>query len=218
MSVRVNLLPREVEVQARQRRSATFTVVGVLLFVVLLGVAYFLKLGAVEQARQDRDAAQAEVTRLRAEVAQLEEFRILADKLDARNQILMFAMGNEISWARTLNDLSLTFPANASLRSLTATATDARLTRQETPGSLDFGEAIAQLIYQGYSVERFAPGVEVVLLEFDNVRAFFNAFLTTAQVEEIGSTEVTAFNGSVRLNEEAHTNRYENGLPEEAAQ
>lgn len=214
-TVKVNLLPREYEVQARERRVTGLTVVLVLVFVAVLGVVYFLKVGAVDQARAERDAEQAEVSRLTAELAQLEEFRELADRLQARNDLLAFAMANEISWAAMLNDLSLTFPASASLRTLTGQFDD-----PEEPGAgeIDPGTRVAAMVFSGYSVERLAPGVEIVLIEFDKGRAFFNSFVTSSAVEEIGNAEVQGFDGSVQLDENAFTRRYEAGLPAEVAE
>jgi hypothetical protein len=217
MSVKVNLLPRELAADRAARRITGITVGVVLLFVVLLGFLYMAKLNEIAQAEDERDAAQAEVSRLQAEIAQLEQFRQLANEFEARNALLASAMGNEVSFARALNDLSLAFPATSSLRGMTMTAADPAAVAPQA-ATVDFGEAVATTTFEGYSTERFAPGVETVLVEFDKVATFFNTFLTTAQLEEIGTTEVTTFNGSLQLDEDALTRRYEDGLPEESSQ
>jgi hypothetical protein len=215
MSVRVNLLPREFEAHARQRRVVTFTIIGVLLFAAALGALYFVKQGSVDQARTVRDDAQAEVARLQGEVRQLEEFRQLADQLQARNDLLAFAMETEISWATILNDLALTFPGNASMQTLTATLTGAQ---PAAPGDVTFGTAVANLLFTGYSLEFYAPGVEGVLLEFEKVRSFFNPYIATAAREELETIgETVNFTGSVELDENAYTRRYADGLPAEVA-
>lgn len=217
MSVRVNLLPREAVERVRARRVAQYTAGALVVFVGLLGAGYVLRLGALSDAEQTRDAAQTQVTALEGDLAELSEYRQLADELENRNTLLASAMEPEIAFSRVLNDLSLAFPANASLLTLTVTAADVEGGAAPAADSaIDFGEAIAHAEFSGYSVERFAPGVETVLLDFDRTRAFFNSFLTTAAQAEIGDTEVTNFNGSVTLDEEARTGRYAEGLPPEA--
>jgi hypothetical protein len=211
MSVKVNLLPREVSARRAERRTATITTVVVLVFVIALGGLYFLKQQEIREAEEERDVVQAEVSRLEAEVASLEQFRQLADELEARNAILAASMERELAVARILNDFALTFPTSASMRSLQLSAT----APVAVEGDITFGEAVAQLQYDGYSVERYAPGVESVLIEFDKVRSFFATYLSTAQVEEVEDEEVTGFQGSVQLNDEALTGRYAEGLPGE---
>lgn len=219
MSVRVNLLPREIFERARARRVTQSTIGAVVLFVGVLGILYMLKLADVRSAEQARDDARVEVALLQDELAELDEYRVLAEQLETRNTLLASSMETEISFSRVLNDLSLAFPSNASLQTLTMEATDAEgaeATQPPEDGAIDFGEAVAKTTFTGYSVERFAPGVETVLLDFDRTRAFFNAFLTTAAQDELGSTEVTNFNGSVTLDRDAYTGRYRDGLPPEA--
>lgn len=215
MSVKVNLLPREAAGVRAARRVTGFTIVAVVLFVAVLGLLYMAKLNEITQAEEEREVVQADISRLQAEIAQLEQFRQLANEFEARNALLAAAMSSEISMARVLNDLSLAFPATSSLRSMQMTAADP--TAGTTEGEVEFGRAAGTATYDGYSTERYAPGVETVLIEFDKVTTFFNTFMATAALEEIGTTEVTSFQGSLQLNEEAYTRRYEDGLPEEAA-
>lgn len=74
---------------------------------------------------------------------------------------------------------------------------------------------VATVTFTGYSIERFSPGVEAVLLRFEDVRSFFDAYLTIAEGVERGGVGVTSFEGTVQLSDEAYTRRYAEGLPEE---
>jgi hypothetical protein len=217
MSVKVNLLPREVAGARAARRTTRLTVACVLLFAVALGGAYLQKLGEIDQAELARDTVQADVVRLQTELATLEEYRQLADQLDARNAVLTAAMANEISFARVLNDMSLSFPASSSLRTLQVATRASAQAVEPAAGDVSFGEPVASVTYAGYSVERFAPGVETVIVEFDKVSAFFSSFIVSARLEEIGTTEVTGFDGTVQLDDGALTGRYADGLPQEVA-
>ena len=214
MTARVNLLPREIAERARTRRTASWTIGAVAAFAALLGVLYLFKLGQVDQAGEERDAAQAEVTRLEAQKATLQQFADLDAEVKERNTLLAAAMATEISWARAMNDLALTFPASSSL-----TALSAGMQGVETQGATTTSNnprAIASMSFEGYSVERFAPGVERVLLKFSDVGMFFNSYLTTAAVELRDTTAVTAFDGSLLMSPDARTGRYADGLPPEA--
>ncbi|HVM18786.1 MAG TPA: hypothetical protein VM307_02380 [Egibacteraceae bacterium] len=216
MTARVNLLPREIEERARTRRTAGWTVAGVAGYAALLLVLYLVKLGDVNAAREERDAEQARVDSLTAELATLEQYAQLDREVTARNNLLSATMATEISWARVLNDLALTFPPSSSMLTFTATtqpAGDAGLTGQ--PAADPSSDSVADVNFTGYSVERFAPGVERVLVLFDEVETFYNAYLTEASEEERGDTEVTTFNGTFQLNDDAYTGRYEQGLPPE---
>ena len=216
MTARVNLLPREIAERARTRRTASWTMGAVLVFAALLGVFYLAKLGQVNRAEEERDAAQAEVTLLEAQKTKLQQFADLDAEVKERNTLLAAAMATEISWARAMNDLALTFPASSSLTALTAgmqgVDAEGATTTSNNP------RAIANMAFEGYSVERFAPGVERVLLKFSDVGMFFNSYLSTAAVEVRGETPVTAFDGSLLMSAEARTGRYANGLPPEAGQ
>lgn len=226
MSARVNLLPREIEERARTRRSASWTILGVALFAVVLAGIYFMKLGAINDAEAERDDAQAQVTQLEAQKATLQQFADLDAEVKERNTLLAAAMATEISWARAFNDLALTFPASSSLTGLEASVEGTTAAAGgAASGSAGSGAAadanarsIASMEFEGYSVERYAPGVERVLLKFSDVGMFFNSYLTTAATELRAETSVTTFNGSLQMTDDARTGRYAEGLPPEAAQ
>jgi hypothetical protein len=210
----VNLLPPEYAQQASERRRAVLTVFALLVLVGGFVALYFLKTQSVDAARERRDMAQAEVDRLTAEVAVLQEFSTLASQLDTGNDLLTFAMSSEISFARLLNDVALAFPSTSSLTTMTA-GLDVADTTVPVPGAVSSAAGIATLTFSGYSVERYAPGVETVLIEFARIRNIVSDYLETAAGAEIGDVPVTNFNGRADLGTGALTNRYANGLPED---
>lgn len=215
MSVRVNLLPREFEERSRQRRLAGLGVLVVLAWVGLLAFLLLGKLGAVDDARATRDAAQAQVNQLQAEVNALAQFQQLATNLSAGNDVLATAMANEVSWAQLLNDVALTIPSTTSLTDMTASILDL------PPGGIG-GDVFVEnevsdigvMNLDGYTVDRLAPGVEAVLLRFGEVENFFQQYLSTAQQASILDVEVTDFTADVLLSEDLRTQRYADGLPE----
>lgn len=210
-SVKVNLLPPELAEKIRERRLIAASAAGVLVFVLVLGGLYSLETSALSRTKAERDAELAQIEVLESRLAELEPYRELAAQLDARNEVLAAAMATEISWATVFNNLSLTFPTDSSLVALTANAMPA----DPEPGEIDFGQAIGDVSFEGYSVDRYAPGVEGMLVQFDKVDTFTNIYLSVASREDRGTTEVTGFEGNAMLNQGAYTNRYDEGLPED---
>ena len=215
MSARVNLLPPELAQRARAARARNLTIAGVTGWTLLLALLYVLKLGDVNAVENERDAARGDVQALQAQVDALEPYAELDRNLAARNDLLAATMGTEISWARLLNDLSLSFPPNSSLVALSATVREDIAPDQAEAEQSD--TAIADAQFEGYSVEEFSPGVEAVLLRLVEVRGLFNAYLAEASDQERAETTVTGFNGSAELNEDAFTRRYVDGLPPEVS-
>lgn len=210
MSVKVNLLPREVTLKVRERRVAMGSVTAVAVWVLLLALLYVQQLAAVGNARDERDQETVELARLQAEADRLAPYRELAQRYDRGNALLADAMTPQIAWSGVFNDLALVFPANSSLLTLNVTsaaaATEATLVDSDDSGAVTF---------TGYSVERYAPGVESVLLGMGDAAAFEDLYLNSAARVLIDQTPVTDFDGSARLNERVFTRRFVNGLPED---
>lgn len=222
-TARVNLLPASVLVERQQRRVALYSLGILVAFLVGLGAVYALQVGKVNDARAERDRVEGEVALLRAEVASLAKYQRLLDNVDNRETLLTAAMENELSWARVLGDLALQFDRQASLIGVNAATTEpdaadpqATGTPDVDAGVFDLGEPVAQIEFTGYSVDRFAPGVEEVLRKFDKATGFDDAYLSTAGEEVRGTEEVTNFVGEVQIDDRAYTHRYDEGLPEES--
>lgn len=223
----VNLVPADVLELRRRRTIAAAALALAGLWFVAVAALVVLQFGQVDEARVERDAVQARVVALTADVDALSEFALLADTLTNREALLTAAMADELSWSGVLGDLALAFSADASLTEVQAvsTAPDAAGTVDGAPapavdgsGALDAGDPAAQVTFAGYSVDRLAPGVQEVIADFDDAVGFFGSYLATALDEERGDTQVTTFGGRVDVDRSALTGRYDDGLPSEVLQ
>ena len=210
MSVRVNLLPRSIKQKEKARQGNLLLALLVLAFIGLLVLAYFFKQGSVSAAAEERDVAQAAVNDVQAQVQALGAFQGLADELTTGNLTLATAMGDEIAIARLMNDVALSLPGTSSLTEMDIVRTQT----EPQEGAVDFGATVANLQMNGYSIERFAPGVEGVLLQFDQVNGLTTTFLNTADADDIADVGVTTFDATGLLTDEIYTDRYVDGLPE----
>lgn len=213
MSVRVNLLPPEQARLSAERRRALIALVSLGIWVLLLGLVFVVQLTSTGNLREERDREQMEVARLDARVAELAPYAALARRLDGRTALLVSSMSEQIAWSGVLNDLALVFPSNSSLLSLSAARGGDAPASPGTPAVPLPGVGSVQ--FTGYSVERYAPGVESVLLGLDDADAFEQLYLSTATRTLIQQTLVTNFTGSGRLTDEVYTHRFAKGLPED---
>ena len=209
MSVRVNILPREVE-----RREAARRAVGVLVFIGLLFVAglvalYLFQVSKVGTARDELTVAQEELADRQREVTELDEYAQLQEQSQAAAALLTEALGGHVSFAGILQDVAAVMPTDAALTTLAITMND---TPAQVEGSAATGPSFGRVTGTGDALRGHAPGVERVLLEFDKVAAFFNVFLTNSSIDD---QDIAVFAFEVDLGPEVHTGQYDDGLPEE---
>lgn len=209
MNTRVNLLPREIEERNERRRElAGLGLAGVVLLALLAG-AYIWQRAQVADAQAVLDETQAEVSAREAELATLEEFQELQQRSAAAEDLLAAALGEEVSFAGILQDVAAVFPPDSDLSSLSfqlVTEDGA----QEDLGAVRL--SIGDVTLVGRTVSGHAPGVERLLLELAKVAAFDNIFFSQATTDNQGAT---AFTVELDLGEEARTQRYVDGLPED---
>lgn len=212
MSVRVNLLPRETYArQAAARQRALVGVAGLALLALLAGV-YVFQMNTLSSAREERDAAQAELDELAAREAQLAEFRDLEQRLEERQRLIASALAGELSFAGILQDIAAVMPTDAALTEFDVTAVE-----DAGPDGEAVREIVARIVASGESLRGHAPGVERLLLEFDKIAAFFDIYVTDSVLDEEGDEfeeEAAVFTFEVDVGEEARTGRYAEGVPE----
>lgn len=207
MSVRVNLLPGDVEERNRAARERAAVGAAAVAVVVVLAIIYFVQAGRVNAAEEQLETANQRVAEREAEVADLQEFQQLEQQAEQAALLLAAALGDEPGVAGSLQDFAAVFPSNAELDSLSLTFAD--------PTTAPLGgvrPVFGTLTAAGRTLQGHAPGLERLLLELDKVATFSNVFFATSTLDEEG---VSTFTVDLNLGEEVLTDRYADGLPEE---
>lgn len=215
MTPTVNLLPPGYGERFRERRWAAMVGVGLLALLAVLGVVSLLEARQLHHAENRRDVERAHHTELQARRRQLAPFRELAAGVVGRERMLSAAMRTEVSWARLLGGLSQSFPAGASLTSLTVESIlppFGQLPPTELPTE---HTVIGTTAFAGYSVREFAPGVQGTLEALIAVPGLSEPRLQEGALEEIGEIPVTTFDGTTFVDGAALSGRYVDGLPPE---
>ena len=215
MTHRFNLLPaRHVERMAT-RRAAGFAAGGLVVLMVLLGLASLVQSAQLRQAERERDIEQARNVELQTRRKALAPFRQLSDGIVGRERLLTAAMETQVSWTDVLTSLSATFPSDASLTSLTAESLVPSFGAVPPVKSADKARVIGSTTLKGYSVQKFTPGVERMLQLLEDVNGLSEPRLQEGTAEKIGDRPVTTFDGSTFVDGAALSGRYAGGLPPE---
>lgn len=201
MSVRVNLLPGEVQErgQANRQRGIAAAVLG--LVILLLGALTFLQRGQINDAEARLASAEAQNAALQAEIAALQPFADLEQRAIGAAELVELAMGGEASFAGILQDLSLVFPPSAELGSLTINIAD------EVASPAPGGDRliVGRIAATGRVVSGLSPGVERLLIDFSRAASFDNSYITTSSIDDDG---VATFSLETELGPEVLTRRY----------
>lgn len=205
MSVRVNLLPRATKESARSTQQRV--IAAVLVFLLLAGLtgASLWQRGTLRTAEDELADARQELAAAQAAVAALADYAELERRLDEDRELLVTALGTQVSLAGIMQDLSLVMPAETDLRSLSISLAVV----QTEEGVI---ESVGAINASGESLDGIAPGVERLLIRVDQVAGFRDVFVSSASIDD---EDISTFNLDMQLGPEHLTNRYVDGLPRE---
>ena len=215
MTKRFNLLPVAYAERVAERRRVMLTAGALMALVAVLGVDALAQGHHVSQAAKRRNVEQTRNAELQAQRRKLQPYRQLVDGIIGRKRLLTAGMQTHVSWATLLGNLSRTFPADASLTSFKATVTLPAFGTipPSQPGVPP--PVIGSTELKGYSVTRFTPGVDRLLVSLGSVGGLSEPRMQTGAVEKIGTSPVTTFEGNTFVDLTALTGRYAKGLPPE---
>jgi Tfp pilus assembly protein PilN len=206
---RVNLLPPEIAEKSRLRRAQLAMVGTGLAAVAVVGVMYTQQSAKVDDAQQQKAAAEAAHVRLNAEKAQLQSVSDTYAQVDQAKQTLASAMHYEVLWSSYLHDLTLTIPENVWLTNMTAKL---ELTKAPAGGNagpvLDPGLGTVTFTGRAFAQEDVAAWLESVSKE----KGYTNPYFSQSVEALIGTVPVVNFTSTVTLTEKALSNRYVKGL------
>ena len=201
MSVRVNLLPEDVQARGRANRSRILAGVLGLLLLLALGAATLLQRSSIQDAEQRLAEVESTNQSLQADIAALQPFADLETRAGQSVEVVGAALATEGSLATILQDLSAVLPPNAELTNLSIVFSD------EPAGPSPGGTRVihGQLTATGRVLDGVAPGVERLIIDLERVAAFENPYVTTSTVDDEG---VATFVLEVELGPEVLTTRY----------
>lgn len=242
IEVGVVLLPSRYADARRARRVTQVSIITGTLALSTIALASALIWRHTQELQVERDVLQARVDTLNAQQAALKEFQDQANKLNKVNNDLKAVMSSEVSWARMLNDLSMTVPPTTTLEGFSATiipeaaanvasTVDPSLVPSDSKSEDPNAEpkppvSIGDISIEGYSIEKYSPGVETVLARFDEVLSYSDVFLSSTsktQTEGViagqsastnGEVAKSEFSTAIKIGPAALTGRYRDGLPE----
>ncbi|WP_306212213.1 PilN domain-containing protein [Actinoplanes sp. RD1] len=210
LTLSASLLPEEISLARRARRTRGWVIVIVLLVAMLLGGWFYL-------ANQDTQAADAELTNATGEVTSLQrDQRDYAEVVDVQNDTqtlskqLQAVMKNDLGWARlidTLNDTAagagLTLGGiNGSLTSDTAAAGETGSTSTGTSGTA----AVGTLVITGHGPDKEAVAAYIETLGKQTLVA--NPFLTSINQVGEGADEGVDFSLDLDITSAALCGRF----------
>jgi Tfp pilus assembly protein PilN len=201
---RVNLLPPEIRQRQRtRRRTALAAFAGVVLVAVLVFI-YFLQGVQLSRVQDDLAAQQARNAELQTRAAKLQRFETLRADLEQRRTLIQNALTNEVRWSGILRDVSVILPARMWLTSMTGTVTAAVAAGTTTPQTTTPATGtplVGSIQFQGESLDE--PTVSLWLTRLEQVHGWVNAWLSSADKNALGATDVVTFTSSVDLSTDA---------------
>jgi Tfp pilus assembly protein PilN len=205
MSVRVNLLPEATKQRDRAAQQRSLAALAGVVLLAGLGGVYLWQSSQVSQAEDQLLAEQARTSHLRGEQAELIAFEELADRRERSDEILISALGDEVSLAGVLQDVAAVMPADTQLETFAV-----NIPSPSDPET----DAVGTLSLTGKTLASHAPGVERVLVSLDKVVSFREAYLNSSTLDE-DDGRIATFSLDGQIGSEAETDRYADGLPEE---
>jgi Tfp pilus assembly protein PilN len=205
MSVRVNLLPEATKQRDRAAQQRSIAALAGVVLLAGLGGVYLWQSSQVSQAEDQLLAEQDRTSQLRGEQAELIAFEELADRRERSDEILISALGDEVSLAGVLQDVAAVMPADTQLETFAV-----NIPSPSDPET----DAVGTLSLTGKTLASHAPGVERVLISLDKVVSFREAYLNSSTLDE-DDGRIATFSLDGQIGSEAETDRYADGLPEE---
>lgn len=208
---RVNLMPPEIAEALRFRRLQLAMGGAVLVSAVLVGALYSHAKGGIADAQTQLTTAQNQQTALQTKLNGLSSVRTTFADVEAKQQLLQQAMGQEIRWSYMLNDLSFRIPNNVWLTSVQATedpagvgAAAAVSSTTPVPGTLT--SSLGTVTFSGIAFKH--DDVATWLDALAKEKGFAQPTFTSSSETAIGTRRLVGFNSSVQLTEHALSNRY----------
>jgi Tfp pilus assembly protein PilN len=234
-TVRVNLLPKEIEQGRRLRRTQVALAGGLILVVAASAGVYGLQVKDRHAAADDLAVVKAEGQKLQTEQDKYADVPRTIAAIDAAEVARQTALTNDVEWYRSLTDLSLTMPSNVWFTNLTLTVGAGPDSSTSTtpapsggatagtaaPGTTAGGTAapgttsasassagVGTVSVEGYAIDH--SDVATWLDTLAKQPGMTGAYFTTSEDEALGAGEVVVkYQSTAVVTEKALSHRYD---------
>lgn len=218
---KVNLLPPEIAERRQLRRIQAGLLAGVVAVAGIVGVLYFQAGNGKAAAQQRLDSAQSQQTRLQAATARLSYVSAQKAQIDAARASLKTAMGSEVLWSKTLDQLRLRLPDGVRYATIgvsridpVAGAASTTVGKATAGASTAAGTAIASNIIGIVSFSGTAVDMNAVAAELDQlakVPGLTDVYLTTVGKPKADATKASlaTFTATANLTNSLLSHRYD---------
>jgi len=202
----VDLLPPEIEMRRKAKRAKRVIVVVLLLFMALLGGAWYLAYSVRTAAESDLAAEQSKTSAKQEELATYDYIPVVRAALDNAIGARALAGSADVTWATPLNSLLAATPTEVALNTVAVSA--ATPSEPFVLGGNPFqGPDIGQLSFTGEA----ASEADVAAFQdaLDALPAFRNTYINSVTLGQISDGDVPywTFAGSTRITSNALSGR-----------
>lgn len=208
---RVNLLPPEIQEQARLRKVQAGLGLAVAAALGAAGLLYLAASNSANDAQQQLDASNARAATLKSRMAAYSEVPAVIAAVEAARTQVSQAMGQEVRWSYFLNDLSLTVPDRVWLTDMTVTQNvDAAsavpaATAPGAGGYLTPGIGSVSFTGKAYGHKDVAAWLDSLAKQ----QGYTQPYFTDSTVEPVGDRETAVkFTSQVTLTTDALSGRW----------
>ena len=186
LTISADLLPEEMVLGRRSRRSRTFVAVAVVVAVVLLGVWYAAALHSVSSNESDLGAATKVATDLSKQQRSHQRVVTVQNQTTAMTKQLSELMASDLSWTKLVNRLRSTGVDSG----VTVTGINASLNKANSSNSADSlpsastAKAIGSVTVTGGAPDK--PTMAAYVKNLGGVTGLANPYLTTATQSDDG--------------------------------
>lgn len=208
---RVNLLPDEILVERRLRRTQVTLGAVVLAVVGAVAGGFVVAAGSAAQAQDDLAVEQARTQTLLTEQAEYAEVPEVLGALEATRAAQAEAMEYDVVWAEYLDRLAASYPKNVWLRDMNITvapgSTDPAATDPALAGAASASDTIGTITFNGTGLVH--DDVAAWLDALDTIEGFHGATYSTSARTELDGSVVVDFTSTVEVGRDALSLRFE---------
>ena len=217
MMRQIDLLPASFAEKARERRTLTLAISGGMALLLALVGWWFMLGGQIGSAESELSDVQAQNSRLRTQIAELQRFADLEAEVQAKDVALQAVMAGDVAWPSILTELAMVVPGEVWFKEIVASAGATEgatpVGTETAPVLVNNKTPVGRVQFKGASLTM--PGVAKWLIRLGDTKGFAGVWLNSAAETEDSQAGQSYFDfdSTIELNKKMLSKRYVGGTP-----